>query len=249
MGCENCFLNPANLDTMNFKHYLEKQNNGDLDDEEWELLAKKMIVEQFDRKKRSIWERKLAENGIVRTPPAHRISPFWRMLAAASIVAAAAVIVWTLWLQPGAMPAQRLAANYLEQPFRLNQGSIRGDNTTDFNRGRALEAFNNRQYENAVRYLQSIEAEGQAKAADFFQLGLCLVYQPNPDYRGALNAFAAAQRSDPAVYADEINWFSGLCYLLLDQNAQARTALQRVANSPSSRNRDAALELIRALDR
>lgn len=249
MGCENCFSNPANLNKMNFKHYLERHNNGDLDDEEWELLAQKMIVEQFDRKKKTIWARKLSENGIVRTPPAARISPFWRMLAAASLVAAAAVIVWALWLQPGGMPAQRLAANYLEQPFRLNQGSIRGDNSTDFNRGRALEAFNSRQYENAARYLQSIEAEGRAKAADFFQLGLCLVYQSKPDYRGALDAFAAAQRSDPAVYTDEINWFSGLCYLLLDQNEQARTALQQVADSPSSRNREAALKLIRALDR
>ena len=234
---------------MNLKQYLEKHTNGALSDAEWEQLAQGMMQAQFDRQKKSAWQQLLAERGITRTPKVARQYPLWRLLAAASVLLVAAVAVWSIWPRPLAGPAQRLAANYLEQPFRLDQGASRGEKAMDINRGRALEAFNNGQYEKAVQYLQLVEAGGQAKAADFFQLGLCLMYQHKPDYRGALNAFSAARQSDPAVYTDEINWFSGLCYLMLEDNRNAEIALQRVIDSPSSRNREAASELLQALKR
>ncbi len=236
---------------MNLKQYLEKHNNGDLDDAEWEQLAQNMMQAKFDRQKQTAWQRLLAEKGITRTPrTAARVLPMrWRLLAAASVLFVAAMTGWLLWERTAGAPAQRLAAGHLEQPFRLDQGTVRGEKAMDINRGRALEAFNNRHYEKAVQYLQSVEAAGLAKAADYFQLGLCLMYQNKPDYQGALNAFAAARQSDSSVYTDEINWFSGLCYLLLNDESNARTRLQQVIDSPSSRNRAAAGELLQALKR
>jgi len=231
---------------MKYQHLLEKHNNGSLSDADWEQLAEKMMQAQFNRQKKTDWENLLAQKGITRTPQVAQTVFLWRALAAALLLVAAAT-AWFLWGPPATAPAQRLAANYLEQPFLLDQGTTRGEKATDINRGRALEAFNNRQYEKALQYLQRVEAGAQAKAPDFFQMGLCLMYQSKPDYRAALNAFAAARKSDPEVYTDEINWFSGLCFLLLHDNKNAEVALQQVTDSPSSRNREAAEKLLQAL--
>ena len=168
-------------------------------------------------------------------------------MAAASVLFIAAISIWLLWAKSPESQAQQLAATYLEKPFPLDQGTTRGDKATNVTRGRALEAFNNRQYEKAVQYLQLVEAEGNARTPDFFQLGLCLMYQKKPDYRSALNAFVAARQSDLAVYKDEINWFSGLCYMMLNDKQNAEIMLQRVLDSPSSRNRAQVEALMNAL--
>jgi len=249
MNCENFFLNPCNYNTMNYRQYLEKHHNGALSDAEWEQLAQNMMNAHFGQEKRAAWERLLAIRGITRTPPAASRSFVFRYWsAAAAVLIAVAAVLWLFWPQPAIAPAQRLALRHLEQPFGFSQGSIRGDAATDINRGRALEAFDQREYVNAARYLRLVEAEGKAKAADYFQLGLCLLYQPVPDYHGALNAFAAARRSDASVYADETDWFSALCYLMLGDKDQAAAVLQRVAESPSSRNQQAAEELLKTLE-
>jgi hypothetical protein len=92
-----------------------------------------------------------------------------------------------------------------------------------------------------------VETEGQAKAEDFFQMGLCLMYRDQPEYQGALNKFNLARQSDASVYVDEINWFSGLCYLMLGDTGNAETAFGKVRDSASSRNRDAAEVILKAL--
>jgi len=234
---------------MNFKDYLEKHKNGDMNDAEWERLAQSMMNAQFDQEKRTAWEQQLAQKGISRTAPKGLAAwPVRKLLAAASIVLVAAVGAWMIWGSNPLSDAQKMAGNYLEQPFRLDQGNVRGGQAVDVNRGRALEAFNNRQYENALQYLQLVEADGQAKAADFFQMGLCLIYQQRPDYQAALNTFNAAKQIDPAIYTDEINWFSALCHLMLEDKTNARTFLQKVIDSPSSRNRGAAEQLLKRMD-
>ena len=137
-----------------------------------------------------------------------------------------------------------MASNYLEQPFRLNQGNTRGEDSVELNRGKAFEAFEMKQYEKSLQYLQLIEAERSAKAPDYFQMGLCLMYQNTPDYTAALRTFEAARKLDATVYADEINWFAGLCYLMNNQSDAAAMELKKVAESASSRNRDAAARLL-----
>jgi Tfp pilus assembly protein PilF len=73
------------------------------------------------------------------------------------------------------------------------------------------------------------------------------MYQKRPDYVSAIRAFKAAQKLDPAVYTDEINWFNGLCYLMTGDNVSAESALKLVIDSPSSRNREAAIDLLNTL--
>jgi tetratricopeptide (TPR) repeat protein len=235
---------------MNLKEYFEKHNNGTLTDGEWEQFAQQMMNAKFDQEKKAEWEMKLREQGIYRTPPATRVIPImsaWKWMAAASFLLILVAAGWFFFLKNPLTPAQQMASNYLEQPFRMNQGSTRGEDSTEKNRGKAFEAFDNRQFEKSLQYFRIIEAAGQAKAADFFQMGLCLIYQKKPDYPNAIHAFQAARQSDPALYSDEINWFTGLSYLMVGDEKEAAAHLQKVKESSSSRNRDAAEEILKKL--
>lgn len=231
---------------MNIRTYFEKHQDGTLKDAEWEQLAEALIQAKFDKAKRDEWSQQLHEMGVERNVPAMQFqaSTIRKWLAAATILLVAGTLSWYFLGQSALTPAQQMAGNYLEQPFRLNQGNTRGEASIEKNRGKAIEAFDMRQYEKSLQYLQIIEAEGQAKAADYFQMGLCLMYQKKPDYTAALRTFEAARKQDATVYADEINWFAGLCHLMSNQLEAARVELKKVAESASSRNRDAAVRIL-----
>lgn len=229
---------------MNLKYYLEKHNDGSLTDAEWERLAQQMITEKFDADKKAHWEKMLAEKGVFRQAPKKQLLSVRQGLLILITVAMLSVLLWLLWPNQVYTPAQRIASQYLEHPFRFNVGSSRGNNTNDLNRGRAIEAFDDRQYEKTIQYLQFVETSGEAKAADYFLIGLSQMYQAYPDYRNACTSFEKARRLDSVAYADEINWFSALCFLMVGENLNAENALQRVIDSPSSRNRAEALELM-----
>lgn len=235
---------------MNIQDYYEKHQNLSLRDEEWESLAENLITSKFDREKKAEWTILLEQNGIQRNPsPVLGFSHFniRKMMAAASVLLLAVAAGWFFFLRSPLTATQQMASHYLSQPYRLNQGSTRGAESIEKNRGMAYEAFEMRQFEKSLQYLQHIEAEGGAKSADFFQMGLCFMYQKASDYPGALNSFQKAQKLDANAYADEINWFSGLCYLMTNDKESAAASLQKVVDSASSRNRDAALKLLREL--
>ena len=235
---------------MNIKAYYEKHKNGTLMDTEWEVLAQTLLNGKFDQEKKTEWEQKLKERGIYRVPA----KSFWlqsgntrKYLAAASLLLIVFAAGWYFLLRNPLTSAQVMASHYIEQGFQLDQGQTRGDQSTEINRGKAYVAFELKEYEKSLTYLRIIESEGQPKAADFFQMGLCLMYQKEPNYTSALNAFKAGQQLDPNAYSDEINWFSALCYLMTGDEKAAAASLQKVMDSPSSRNRDAATALLRKI--
>jgi tetratricopeptide (TPR) repeat protein len=236
---------------MNIKDYIEKHNNRTLMDQEWEHLAQNLLNAKFDAEKKAQWAQKLRENGVHRTVSGSlRLSSvnIRKFMAAASVLLVLFAAGWYFFLKNPLTNGQAMAKAYLQQPFRLDPGTRRGEESTEITRGMAYAAYEMKQYDRALTYLRIIESEGQPKAADFFQMGLCLMYQKEPDYARAINAFNAAQKLDPAKYPDEINWFSGLCYLMTGNNQAAAVSLQKVVDSPSSRdNQEAAKVLLRKL--
>ncbi len=117
------------------------------------------------------------------------------MAAAAALVVLMAAS-WFFFLRSPLTSAQRMASQYLEQPFRLNQGNTRGAESIEKNRGKASIAFDMKEYEQSLGYLRIIESDGQAKAPDYFQMGLCLMYQKTPDYTKAIDAFNVVNREE-----------------------------------------------------
>jgi tetratricopeptide (TPR) repeat protein len=232
---------------MNIKTYLAKHNDRTLQDDEWEQLAQTLIEAKFDLEKQDTWTKLLRDKGIHRSPALTHNSRSTYLRKYMAIAAALLVMVvagWFFFLKSPLSPAQLMASHYLDQPFQLDQGNTRGAESMEVNRGKATVAFEMKQYEQSLQYLKIIEAQGNPKAADLFQMGLCLMYQKTPDYTKAINAFTAAQQADPLAYADDINWFSGLCHLMNGDEAAARISLQKVVDSPSSRNQQAAIALL-----
>ena len=97
-------------------------------------------------------------------------------------------------------------------------------------------------------YLQNIESLKQANPSDYFQMGLCLMYQKKPNYLNAIKVFQKVQTLDASKYKDERNWYTALCYLMLNDIDEARFFLNKVLNSPSSRKREDAETLLKELE-
>jgi len=192
------------------------------------------------------WEQSLAKKGIYREhPPGKRIPLKTWLAVAASVLLLLSAGSYFLWSTTHS--AQHLALQHIETPHELVDEVKRGAEGIAQNKGRAMEAYYNQQYEVALQYLQAIEAQDQADADVYFQMGLCLMYQQRPAYQGALDAFAEAKKSDPARYQDEINWYSALCFILTNQLDAAKATLQKVADSPSSRKNKDAEKLLQTL--
>jgi tetratricopeptide (TPR) repeat protein len=234
---------------MTLKDLKNKHLNGTLSDQEWETAAEQYIPAMLRKLKREQWAAQLAEKGIHRHPSAITRPFYLRYWAAAAIFVALLSAVWFLKQWNTAPDAYQMAAQYLDQPFLINSSATRGDSAAqqNFFRGQALEAFQNRDYEKAIAYLQQIEAEQSLNASDYFQLGLALAYQQQPDYQRAILAFEKARQLDPSKYKDEIQWFTALCYIMLNNQPQAEQLLRDIANSPSSRNQSAAQKLLEQL--
>ena len=163
-----------------------------------------------------------------------------------SIAASLLILLALGWYlsSPSLSDAQQLTVQYLEQPFAFNEGNTRGQAQAEQNRGKAAEAYNNEQYEKALKYLQLIEAQDEALASDYFQMGLCLMYQKKPDYQNALKFFDKVKSTNPGFYEEEINWFSAFCYIMLSNNNEAKSLLNKVIQSPGSRQQEKAQKLL-----
>ena len=221
---------------------LQKMNN-DLSEKGWEKLANNLLNAKFDKLRQQRFEKMLAEEGVHRKEKSIRIVYLRKTLAIAASFLLVIAAGWFLFAG-GQDEALLLANQYLEQPFRLNEGNNRGDDTVEKNRGKALEAYDNQHYESALEYLLDIEAQGSTKASDYFQMGLCLMYQQKPNFNEAIKAFNKTRKMDTTLYHDEIDWFLSLCYLKIGDKKEAINYLIKIKTSPSSRQQDAANKLL-----
>ena len=224
-----------------------EQDKYEMSYDEWESTVQQFINAKFDLDKQLSWEQSLAKMGIYRKPKSPKYISITKAIFMAASLLFLFAFAWYLFIQTSD-PAQELALKYIEVPHQLRAGEKRGAEGMAINKGRALEAYYNQQYERALSHLQKIEIAYQADANVFFQMGLCLMYKNAPDYNGALEVFAEAKRLDTVGYQDEINWYSALCLIMMDQFEQAKTVLQQVMNSPSSRKQEAASALVHTID-
>lgn len=231
---------------MNPREYANKDKSGQLTEEEWEELAQTLLDAKFDYEHQKKLAASMAKRGIHRIPKPVTKFSIKRIL---TIAASALILLTAGWFVFSNTDSnvQELAQEYLEQPFKLNEGNIRGQNKIEENRGKAIEAYNNQDFEKAIKYLQLIESEGQAIATDFFQMGLCFIHQKQPDYRNALAAFNRVRSLDENKYVNEMNWLSGLCAVMLKENDLAKNYLKKVVDSRSSRQQEAAMTLLNEL--
>lgn len=221
------------------KNIREQLKSQALPEEDLSAEEQQLLQQMLDKQLENKWAAALAKQGIHRAAPRLSRSVKLRPWLAA---AALAVIALAAWLLLYALPsaAKRSASAYLEQNFSLSADTRDGIVDTSTQRTQSLRAYQNKDYQSALTIITPLLAEGHA--ADFLLAGLSNTYLKN--YQAAAFQLESAQRMRPDFYTDEINWRLGLLYILLNDNAKARTVLNKVAESNSSRNRDEARKLL-----
>lgn len=229
---------------MKMKDFQQKNDKGEFSDQEWESLAKDFINEKFDAEKRQRIKEILAKNGIHRSHSSFNRN--WLAVAASLLI----LVAVGGYLFSNQLPSsQNLALDYLDAPFEFNEQETRiGGGNLQALRGKATEAYDQQEYEKALKYLQEIESQEQIKIEDYFLMGLCLIYKVDPNYENALVVFDKIRSIDSTKYTDEMNWLSGLCALMIDDEERAKLFLQKVVNSPSSRKNQDALLLLEKIE-
>lgn len=222
-------MNIINLSKMN----LDRNKENKLNDEEWEYIAQNLINAKYDKIQEENFAAALAKNGILKNKKiVKRISSRTIISIAASWLILVA-IGWFIYSSTKTN-AQQFANQHLQKHFQLDKGNTRGQATIEYNREKAFDAYNNKLFEKSLSYLQIIESQSQAKASDYFQMGLCLMYQKNPDYKNAIKIFDKSKALNPDGYNDEINWFVALCYVMEKDKTHATFFLQKFLGSPSN---------------
>ena len=225
----------------------QQLKNQDLPEEELTDAEQQLLQKVLDRELSEKWAQNLAQQGVHRqvAPKLRLFRRQWLAVAASLLLVVAA---WWLWNSANPK-AQRLADNYLKEPFGLSSTTFRDDSQLAPQRKTALEAYQNRRYEAALSAVQSLITANQAQAADYFLAGLCSLYQANPDDQGAVNYFLNARAADPAKFADEIAWYLSLAYIRQHQPEKATAELSKIIEGNTSRNKDKAAELLRELQK
>lgn len=220
------------------REQLKNQNlpEDDLSDDEQQLLR-----QMLDRQLAKEWTEELKKQGIHRIPPMKplrsRLLP-WAAVAAFLLFGA---FGWW-WLTQPPVP-QKMAVQYLEQPFSWSESIRDGNGNINQQRARSQQAYQNGDYKAALNDIAPLIPEGRKE--DLLLAGLC--HQNLSQYTEAISLLEKARAADPSFYRDEINWYIGLNYVMLHDNENARLALQRVADSNSSRNKQAAIEMLEKL--
>ena len=215
--------------------------------DDWESAAQSLINAKFDAERQLALEQTLAKHGIHRKEKAAKRISLRPVLAIAASVLVLVALGW-YFFGPSDSAAQQMALGYLENPHQLVGGSVRGGEATIAqDKAKATEAYNNQQYGTALQFLESIEDQGAGDTDTYFLKGLCLMYQETPDYAAALQGFETVRRLDGNSYTDEINWYAGLCYIMTDQLDTAKSSLEKVAKSASSRKYKDAEMLLKKL--
>lgn len=211
----------------------QQLKNQDLPEEELTDAEQQLLQKVLDRELSEKWAQNLAQQGVHRqvAPKLRLFRRQWLAVAASLLLVVAA---WWLWNSANPK-AQRLADNYLNEPFGLSSTTFRDDSQLAPQRKTALEAYQNRRYEAALSAVQSLITANQAQAADYFLAGLCYLYQPNPDYTAAAGYLSQARSLDPSKFNDEIAWYLSLAYIKLKDYKKASFELNQIINSNTSR--------------
>jgi tetratricopeptide (TPR) repeat protein len=150
-----------------------------------------------------------------------KIGPILWGIAATVLLLLAAVVVFRQYTAPISLDSQ--VAAYLDEPY----------NSPPFYRGPEESIvpwaihYEKGDYQEAKNALEKIVASGDAGPEASFYLGLCYLYQENPDPQNAANQYNKVLGSDNR-YREQALWYQGLAYILADQHDLAAETLRKV---------------------
>lgn len=100
----------------------------------------------------------------------------------------------------------------------------------------AKDAYREKNFDKAIVHYKHIINLNIATADDYFEVGLCHLFQNQPNYTAAVTYFEAAKKLDvTAALEDDRLWFTALAHIKLRNWKEASNVLVALSHSESSR--------------
>ncbi|SHI80643.1 tetratricopeptide repeat protein [Aquimarina spongiae] len=209
-------------------------------DEEDKILGQ-ILKEKHDADLKVKWKTKLEnEYGITRNKHISKNknrNTFIKILLATA--ACIAVVVTIQLAGSSAVDVSLIAQNYLDEQEILHPGTSKGVSKEEVFRTLAIQSFNQKEYKQSSGYYQSLTNPDQE---DLYYHGLALLL--SKDYENALQKFEENKQTGDK-YAQEINWYQSLTFLLLKQIDAAEDQLEQI--NPDDWNYEKAQKLLEQL--
>jgi|GEM_PF-3434888 len=193
---------------------------------EEDKLLDEMLSAKFDAELRAKWGAQLKKGHGSKAEKQKRRDKFVRLSIAWRVVAAAASMaaIWfaVYWISQPGTSAQSFAQNQLEATEILHPGTTKGQNSTETKRALAITAFNQQNYEAAIREFDNI---ADPTLEDRFYHGLALLLDQKEEAAGNILGIL---RQEASPYQEEAQWYFALSLVLQEKMEAAKTQLSAI---------------------
>lgn len=221
------------------KRLLDQYRNNELPESETEALWQHLIQAKLDKDLKQQWANQLRTTyGVERNKPPKiiRFPTWWKK--ALMVAATLLVLLYLAYIQgdTSASTYERLAAKYIQLTPPPLLSTLMGSGNIDELWGQAKEAIDTRNYARAGNYISKIIFLGKATIKEQYWLGICYLWQKEPNYAKAVQQFEkVVQFNKNSIqnkqFEYETNWYLGLAYLGNRQEEQAKRQFQTVVNN------------------
>ena len=205
---------------------LRKLITDQLSSTEEDKLLDEMLSAKFDAELRAKWGAQLKKGQDAETEKEKkrdkiiRLSIAWRVVAVAASMAAVWFAVY--WISLPGDSAQRFAQNQLEATEILHPGTTKGQTSTETKRALAIAAFNQQNYEAAVREFNTISDPTQE---DRYYHGLALLLGQKHE---AASKLLGSLTTEQSAYQEEARWYFALSLILQGKTKAAKVQLSAI---------------------
>ena len=209
---------------------LDKYIEGNISQEEFERISKQLIKAKFDRDNRKIWAQELKEKYGVERTAAPKKKLFYKLSIAASFLVLLAVSIYFIHSSssnPVDISVKKLTI--------LNDPTKGSDTKT--NKEKAIEYYNNKQFDKSITIWQQMIASGEAGINDYHDLALCYLQKPSPEPEQAIKILKEIQLLNGPK--QEIAWLLSLAYLKDGQKEKGIEILSEIVDKKMYKSKEA----------
>ena len=209
---------------------VNKYKNGAFSGDQLDQFTRKLVNAKIGNDKKQKWKRQLEIQHDVKR---HSVSVFvnhqgvfLKMLSIAAAITLILLAGYFIVTSRDVSPAQ-LAQSYLEEPFP-NSLVRKGGNDEVELRLKLAEAYNEKNYLEAIALGKQLSTQNKMQASDHFFLGLSYLYQNNNE--SAIVEFLNVRKGNTRTtdFRQEANWFLALAYLKADKSEDAKRELKSI---------------------
>lgn len=212
------------------KKKLEQYKNNELPNTEG--VEQSIIREAIRHQDRAKWAQMLSEDGIQKdekivplvTQTEENRPTLIRRLAPFAVGLAATIAFLVYIYTPSTDSFDNMILKNPKSGVEVRMGS--NDEIEAWKKASA--AYNNKQYEDAVKNISQIT---QPTSEQSFYLALSLIYQKQPDFSRSSTIFKTLVDKNDATYVDEARWYLAYSYYKMGQKQEAQSILKSIINN------------------